>query len=300
MKTKMSVQPRLVLLGVVSAGALIAVVASAQNDAKKPAAAAVAPAQNQIALVISDDGLDARQPLNFYTGGVRSDLFGAPENMKVDAKPTTPKAIVPTKPLKPIETTPAVAPVSPFADYVYSGNVEVNGEKMALVENRSTRAGQYLKQGDTFIGGTISQISDRSLVIQVAGKDETLYKTDNFRLTPLSNSAAFLQNNPQQNVPGQPGALPGVPGAAPAAGAMPFPGFDQLPADRQQRIMERMNSMTPEQRAQMQERMQNRQFEGGNNNGGGRGNRGGFGGGGFGGGGRGNRGGFGGGGFGGN
>lgn len=207
-----------------------------------------------------------RQPLSYYTGGVRSDLFSAP----LPPPPPTPAAAVkpPVAPTLP----PAPAPVDPLAEWAYSGTVQVGGRTMALVENTKTREGQYLGIGDTLagLGATVKGIDERSVSLSVAGSDRTMFKTDDYKLTPLDKSAPYLTAGPQ---PGQPGApsQPGQPNSAagPAAtgvpgapGGAPFPGFDRLPPQVQQRIQERLNSMTPEQRAQMQNRWMNRRFEG--------------------------------------
>lgn len=200
-----------------------------------------------------------RKPLEYYTGGVRADLFTAPQ----PSAPPVPKP----EPAKTEPPKPPAAPVvvDPFADYAYTGTVSLDGRMMALIENTKTKEGQYLSVGDTFMGGTIQQINERNVTIAIAGNSRMLTKTDNFQLTPLDKSAPFLQGG--GNRPGQPGA-PGITNPATPSGAttptgnMPFPGFDRLPPGVQTRIQERMNNMTPEQREQMMNRFMNRQFEG--------------------------------------
>lgn len=210
----------------------------------------------QLALAVTT----RRKPLEYYTGGVRADLFTAPQ----PPAPPAPKL----EPAKPEPETPPAAPavVDPFADYAYTGTVSLDGRMMALIENTKTKEGQYLSEGAPFMGGTIQQINERGVTIAVAGSSRMLAKTDNFNLTPLDKSAPFLQGG--GNRPGQPGppGAPGMtnptttPGATPA-GNMPFPGFDRLPPGVQARIQERLNSMTPEERERRMNRFMNRQFE---------------------------------------
>jgi hypothetical protein len=221
-----------------------------------------------------------RHPLSYYTGGVRNDLFssGAIEQAKpkVDTKHDK-------KPTLPTETTVPVADVNPFSDYSYTGTVTVNGSIVALVENTKTKEGQFLKQGDPFLGGKVASLNERTLTVDVAGTPQMLAKSDNYKLTPFDKSAAYLTAAPPAapGAPGQ-GGMPGMPAGMPGQGA-----------DRAARMKAWMDSLPADQQAAMQQRMNNRQFNGGGGGGGGGGRRGGRGGGGQGGGG------FGGGGFGG-
>ena len=152
----------------------------------------------------------------------------------------------------------------------------MGAQVMALVENKKTREGQYLSAGDNFMGGTVKQIDERSVSIDVAGKVNTLAKTDDYALTPLNANAAFLDAKPAAPAVPQPGA----PGAVPGAGGG-FMGMFQggrpdwrnmSPEQRDQMRQQFMQNMTPEQRERMQQRRMDRQFDRG-------GRRGGFGGG---------------------
>jgi len=216
-----------------------------------------------------------RHPLSYYTGGVRNDLFnsGAIEAAKPKAEAKgTKKTTLPTEPAEP------AAVVNPFSDYSYTGTVTMNGSIVALVENTKTKEGQFLKQGDPFLGGKVSDLNDRTLTVDVAGTPQMLAKSDNYKLTPFDKSAAYL-TAPPPAAPGAPGqggmpGMPGMPGGTPGQAG-----------DRAARMKAWMDSLPPDQQAAMQQRMNNRQFNGG------RGGRGGGGTGGFGGGGGGRRGG---------
>ncbi len=203
-----------------------------------------------------------RKPLSYYTSGVRGDLFAMP-----GAKP----AVLP-KPEPPKVETPAPAPevIDPFADYAYTGSVAMGSEYVALVENAKTKEGVYLRKGDQFMGGTVSEVTDKGVTVAVAGSAKTLYKSDEYKLTPLDKDAEFRTQG--QGRPGQPGmgpmGMPGAPGmGGPFGGGMPggmgFPGMQNLPPDVQQRIQQRFQGMSPEQMQQMRNRFMNRSFEGG-------------------------------------
>ena len=201
-----------------------------------------------------------RKPLSYYTSGVRGDLFAMPGVKEpVLPKPEPPK----------VEVAPPPAPevIDPFADYAYTGSVAIGGEYVALIENAKTKEGVYVRKGDQFMGGTVSEVTDRGVSITVAGSAKTLYKTDEFKLTPLDKDADFRQQGqPRPGQPG-PGGMRGMPGMAGPFGGTPggmgFPGMQNLPPDVQQRIQQRFQGMTPEQMQQMRNRFMNRSFEGG-------------------------------------
>lgn len=260
--------PLLVVLGVVAVGAIVAFAQSGKKTIATGVEAASRKESPQVA--VTPVSAAARKPLTYYTGGVRTDLFSAPQ------PPAPALKAVAAKPLPP----PAPAVVDPFAEYAYTGTVQVGGQTLALVENTKTKEGQYLRPGDPFIGGSVDQVTERTLTIKVGTKTQTMAKTDNFSLTPLDKNAPYLSApTPQPGQP-QPGGVPGQPGAGPT-----FPGMDRLPPGVQDRIRQRWQNMTPEQQQQARDRMLNRRFDRGGGGGGGRGGRGGGGGfGGFGGG----------------
>ncbi|HSV72240.1 MAG TPA: hypothetical protein VLH79_00575 [Chthonomonadales bacterium] len=224
------------------------------NERTASAAERPEPAAERVAI---EPAPPARRPLDHYLASVRGSLF-SPAAPPVRAAPAAAVQPLPA---------PAAAPVNPFADYTYAGSVNLGGRALALVEHRTTRQGQYLAQGDSFMGGEVSQVGERSITIQVAGTAHILSKSDSFSLTPLDRPAAFLTAPApgQAGAPGQPGGPPGMtPGGAPGAapGAVPFPGFERLPQRTQERVRERMQNMTPEQIREASERFRDRAFEG--------------------------------------
>jgi len=244
----------------VAACACTAVLVMAQtrgnsNGAKPAPATKAEPPTERVTI---EPAPSARKPLEHYLTGVRSDLFSPPA-----PEVKAPKAAAPLP-----GPAASPAPVNPFADYTYAGTVNIGGRTLALVEHRTTRQGQYLAEGDSFLGGQVTQVGERSITIQVAGVPQMLAKSDNFSLTPLDKPAAYLTAAPpgQPGAPGQPGMMPGtMPGMAPGmmpGGAAPFPGFERLPQQVQERIRQRMQNMTPEQLREASERFRDRAFEG--------------------------------------
>lgn len=133
-----------------------------------------------------------RPSLDFYTKGVRGSLFSAPVPAPPKAAPVAklPRVIVP--PSKPVF-------VDPFADWTYAGSVTVGDKKMALLENRTTKEGQYVLEGQPFMGlANVKSVTDQMVTLVSAGKPTILAKSDAMNVTPLSASAAYLTAQPQQ------------------------------------------------------------------------------------------------------
>jgi hypothetical protein len=199
--------------------------------------------------------VSVRKPLDYYMKGIRGSLFSAAPAAPIASAPK------PTLPLAPLPAAPEK--IDPFNDYAYSGTVTVDGDPVALVENSKTREGLFLKKGESFLGGTVGDITDRSLKVTIAGVERMMAKTDNFKLTPLDKSAGYLT----PAAPGAPGAgpgtaaAPGAPGQPGSFGAFQFPGMGGGGGDFMNRMRERMEAMTPEQREEARNRFMNRSFE---------------------------------------
>jgi hypothetical protein len=200
-----------------------------------------------------------RRPLAYYTSGVRTDMFTAPGAAEPVVKPEPPKPVVVAQP----------EIIDPFADYSYTGTILMGDQTLALIENSKTKEGLYVKSGDQFMGGTVSDVSDKSVTIAVAGSPRTLRKTEDYKLTPLDKNAPYMTGAQQ----GQPGAMGpggmrmgGPGGMMPGMAGGPGGGFgmmQNLPPDVQQRIQQRFQGMSPEQMQNMRNRFMNRSFEGG-------------------------------------
>ena len=150
----------------------------------------------------AEDG--SRRSLDFYTKGVRDSLFSAPQPAPLPKAKPAPK-ITPSI-SKPIYI-PQVVPVeiNPFADWSYTGTVTTGETKMALVENTKSKEGQYLKQGDSFLGAHVSQVTDQMVTLTAGVKPYLLAKSDNINVVPLDKSAPYLGGGaPPPATPGQP------------------------------------------------------------------------------------------------
>jgi len=175
-----------------------------------------------------------RQPFSHYESIVKRNLFQPPEAA------AGPKTGSQTPPKLPPITHPPLppAPVNPFAGWVYSGTVTIGGTTYALVENSASKQGQYLRQGDRWMGAIVTAIAPAMLTLNAGGQITTLPKSDAFNATPLNAPPAQGQPGQpgQPGVPGPPGppGQPGGPGGPPPMGGgmrpMP-PGAQAMPSD---------------------------------------------------------------------
>ncbi len=259
--------PQIVLLGLpaLAIGALMIVarpnIAQTTKSSKPAAEKLAVMAQNtkntegEIALEPATEE-SGRRPLSFYTGGVRGNMFSPPQPPK--PKVVVVKKVEPPKniPLPKIDPPP---PPNPVQDWSYNGVIKMGETRMALLENTKTKEGQYVKEGESFLGSQVGQITDQSITMSTGGKPQMLAKSDTINVTPLNANASFLNNGG-----GQPGAPPPMPNGMPQ---MPPGGMPQM---MQMGGMQMTPSMQAD-RAARRAQFMNNNFRGG----GGRGGRGG-------------------------
>ena len=228
------------------------------------------PASNQVRVAMAERGTETkaapasgRPSLDFYTHGVRDSMFSAPQPPKVKEAPASKQARV---------IVPKVNPafINPFADWSYAGTVTAGDKKMALLENRMSKEGQYVTPGKKFMGAEVKTVTDQMVTVVSAGKPYTFAKSDEIDVTPLSASAAYMTAKTQQTQNDQ-----GQNAQAMAAWQL---AQAQLNATGQGMTLPNGRNLSPQQAQRFNNRMNNR-FNGPGGGGGG------FGGGGFGGGG---------------
>ena len=126
----------------------------------------------------------------------------------------------------------APEPPDPLKDWVYSGTVAIGNDVYAVVENKASKQGRYLKAGDELQGAKVEGIAQSELSLTLNGAPRSLAKSTAFSATPLNAGSGGASPNPGGGAPGQPGAVPPggpVPPGAPVgrrsgpppAGAMP-------------------------------------------------------------------------------
>lgn len=196
----------------------------------------------------------SRRSLDYYTKGVRENLFTAPVAPKPKAKPAPKPAPKPTPPPPPI--VPPVI-INPFAEWSYSGTVKIGDEIVALLENSRTKEGHYIRVGESVLGAKVEAISDQMVTLRSADKPYLLAKADTIQVTHLEKSAPYLSGG----APGQP--MPGQPNAMPTTGFNTMPGSMGGGSFSSGRVLTLPNGATyTGDRANRLESFMNRRFEG--------------------------------------
>lgn len=156
----------------------------------------------------SDDPDDnGRRPVDFYTQSVSNSLFNAPQ-------PPAPTVVVVKAPPK-VAAKPEIKPVpikvpeiNPFAEWTYTGTIVMGDQTIALLENKKTSEGNFVKVGDTISsvnGAQVQSVTSDMVTLNIGKKPYMLSKSDTINITPLDRSAAPLSTQPQQPGAQQPG-----------------------------------------------------------------------------------------------
>jgi hypothetical protein len=118
-------------------------------------------------------------PFSAYDVVVKRDLFrtGPPPQTRAPLPP------VPTFSLPPAEV-PEEEP-SPVADWSYVGYAVVDGRMTAILEN-STKASEFVRAGDTFVGLQMSAVTPDTVTLTGPSGDYTLPISTAFNTTPLN------------------------------------------------------------------------------------------------------------------
>lgn len=187
---------------------------------KKPAVTAAGPSFDRYRRLLEQNPFSPRLPKKLPVPP--SPLVGPP------APPVLPSADKQPEVKKP-DAAPVAAPPKapeapdPLKDWVYSGTVAIGDDVYAVLENKTTKQGRYLKQGENLEGATIEGIAQDQLSVTLNGAPRTLAKSTAFGATPLSAAGGGGGAAPAPGgSPGQPGGsppgMPMPPGARPAGG----------------------------------------------------------------------------------
>lgn len=198
--------------------------------------------------VASASAATGRKELTYYTQSINQGMFGAP----VAAPLPAPKAPAPRKP-KPqrVVVTPAPAP-DPLADYAFTGVVTMQGRPTALIEHKLTKAGTFIKVGDRFLDGKVTDIDGRQITLALNGSQRSLSRFENYRFIPLDSSAPFLGSGTGAPVPAVPGATPPVPGQAGQPVPPPFPAGNAIPSPPLQQALAEQQAVIQKERMEQQ------------------------------------------------
>jgi hypothetical protein len=155
-----------------------------------------------------------------------------PFTPRLPAKPAPPARVgpvlppataKPAEPAKPVTPAPPVTPSfppgppDPLKDTIYSGTVMIGNAVYAVLEDKTTHRGQYVKEGDTFQGGSLLRITQGTLLLKFGEETRSLHKSTAFNATPLNAPPAAAGGGSGSGPGGVPngGGPGGGPGGAP-------------------------------------------------------------------------------------
>lgn len=112
---------------------------------------------------------------------------GLPGDLPPASLPPWPPAFDGLMPL-PEPTTPMERRQRAY--WEYTGTVQLNGVTYALIQEKKTNMGAYLKVGDAFRGGIVERIHPQYVVLSLAGQRYTLPKSSGLTDESVQSSAA--------------------------------------------------------------------------------------------------------------
>ncbi len=181
-------------------------------------------------------------PLSRYAPIAQRDLFRpAIEPSLPKPKPKIDLPVFPVEVVKPVWQ-------SPIQGWTYAGYASLDGVMVAILQEPNTGEAAFLKQGEQFKSGTVEEITTTSVRLNFGEESQTLPKSAEYNVVPLSaTGAAVAQNAP-------------TPAPMPQRGGPRFPqmGPYTRPTDsRMQQVANQLRQDWAARRAQMMERMRN-------------------------------------------
>jgi hypothetical protein len=118
-------------------------------------------------------------PRATFIPAIRSDLFGQPVQ-------SVPVQFVHRK----RAATPTIlpSPPNPLADYTFTGVVSRDGITYALLEDRKTKDGFYVRVGDVFKDFTVDAITPKGITFRTRAGPKTIAMRDDYSLIPLDKN----------------------------------------------------------------------------------------------------------------
>ena len=157
---------------------------AAESERQEREAAAAAPTHAEKPLAPA-----AREDVGFdrYAKLAQADVFS--ETRAAPPPPPKSSAPLPPPPL-PKGEQPAPAPKVDFSDWSYMGYVELDGEKLGLLQNETTHTCRFLAVGESFMGATVEELDREDIRLRVGTSRTTLSRPRDFSVTPLDPGAS--------------------------------------------------------------------------------------------------------------
>ena len=123
------------------------------------------------------------KPLDTNETSRLGNMFG-PASVPPSPSVPAPKTRLPD-PVKP----PPPTPQDPLQNFIYSGYALLDERRFALMEDRRTHEGTWVKEGDTFQGYTVEHIARGTLHLSQGKTGRDLAISDRFNAVPLVKDA---------------------------------------------------------------------------------------------------------------
>ena len=166
-------------------------------------------------------GGDVKSDFSQYAVLSRSNIFGERGQGSDQGRPhPEPVKALPEFPQSLLASPPGSGPASrsaaadPLSGWSYSGYMLVDGEKIAVIENRQTGEGHFLRKGESLRQATVSEITEEEVRFARGGKTRALAVTrQGPSPTPALRPAA--QETASSGAPGEASPTPSSPDETP-------------------------------------------------------------------------------------
>ena len=108
------------------------------------------------------------------------------------AEPPKKKKKSKPEPLPPLRGSEEAKPPKPkidFSGWSYMGYIELDGQKLGLLQNDTTHTCEYLAVGDSFMGAKVEKLDREDIRLRQGSSRTTLSRPRDFSVTPLKKPA---------------------------------------------------------------------------------------------------------------
>jgi len=121
-----------------------------------------------------------------YAALARNDVFS-----ELRAEPPPPAKKPKPAPLPPLPGSEENKPPKPkldFSGWSYVGYIELDDQKLGLLQNDTTRTCEYLAVGDSFMGAKVEEMDRENMRLRSGSSRTTLNRPRDFPVTPLAKA----------------------------------------------------------------------------------------------------------------
>ena len=194
--------PRHIALALLLAGSIAFLLVSLRGPAAAPAGEG---ARHETTVVEANQAQTKRQlepaapaDVDFgrYAALAQSDVFS--EHRAEPPAPAKPPKPAPLPPLPGGEEAKPPEPKVDFAGWSYMGYIELDDQKLGLLQNDTSHSCEYLAVGDSFMGAKVEKVDREDIRLRSGASRTTLSRPRDFPVTPLAKAASPTPRPRQQ------------------------------------------------------------------------------------------------------